>query len=133
VEWVEGGFVDCNAMTTTGEAVRVHVRTLEGEHFHIHTTLHSTVAAIKEAIHKARGIDLIMQKLIWEGTIMHDEAIPEASLFTEGRFLVLVTVKPRPPGMMTTAVALPLSYTYSDSYFDRDGEGAESGAHYPAG
>ena len=43
-------------------------------------------------------------------------ATPELCGVGERDFLVLVTAKPRPAGLMTTAAALPLSYSHSGYY-----------------
>lgn len=50
---------------------------------------------------------------------------------SEDDFLVLVTAKPRPPGMMTTAVALPLCYALSGRYYDPDLDGARRTNAHP--
>ena len=58
----------------------------------------------------ARGIDVIMQKLICAGKLLQDESTPELCGITERDFLVLVTAKPRPPSLVSTGPPLPSSY-----------------------
>ena len=90
--------------------LQLQVRSLDPTVFHISTEASATILSIKQSIMTARGIDVIMQKLICKGALLQDDARVEECNITENDFLVLVTAKPRPPSLVSTGAPLPSSY-----------------------
>ena len=88
----------------------LQVRSLDPQVFHIETHSSDTILSIKQSIMNARGIDVIMQKLICKGALLADDSRVEECAITEDDFLVLVTAKPRPPSLVSTGAPLPSSY-----------------------
>ena len=92
------------------QPLHLQVRAIDGAVFWIETEAAATIGSIKQSIMNARGIDVIMQKLICAGKLLQDESTPEMCGITERDFLVLVTAKPRPPSLVSTGPPLPSSY-----------------------
>ena len=92
------------------QPLHLQVRAIDGAVFWIETEAAATIGSIKQSIMSARGIDVIMQKLICAGKLLQDESTPELCGITERDFLVLVTAKPRPPSLVSTGPPLPSSY-----------------------
>ena len=90
--------------------MRLQVRSIDGSVFWVDTSTTATIGSIKQSIQSARGIDVIMQKLICVGRLLADDSTPELYGISERDFLVLVTAKPRPPSLVSTGAPLPSSY-----------------------
>ena len=73
--------------------LNLQVRSIDGAVFWVETESTATIGSIKQSIMSARGIDVIMQKLICTGKLLADESTPELCGITERDFLVLVTAK----------------------------------------
>ena len=73
------------------QPLHLQVRAIDGAVFWIETEAAATIGSIKQSIMNARGIDVIMQKLICAGKLLQDESTPEMCGITERDFLVLVT------------------------------------------
>lgn len=126
----------------------------EGDAFWIEALQTSTIKAIKQSIMNARGIDVIMQKLVCAGRLLSDDTTLDG--ISSQSFLVLVTAKPRPQSLLSTGIPLSPSHRLyrsalstnveSDAYisdipdgditdrdgggFCDDGDGAESVARF---
>lgn len=94
----------------SSSAFQLQVRMLDGGAFWVEAERTTTIRSIKQSIMAARGIDVIMQKLICGGRLLHDDFTLEDMRITEREFLVLVTAKPRPPSLVSTGAPLPSSY-----------------------
>ena len=117
-------------------ALQLQVRSVDGAVFWVETDLTATIGSIKQSIMNARGIDVIMQKLICAGKLLGDESTPEMCGITERDFLVLVTAKPRPPSLVSTGAPLPSSYqshlhAAGDPGVEDDGDDGEEGQDLP--
>ena len=89
---------------------QLQVRMLDGGAFWVEAEKGTAVRSIKQSIMAARGIDVIMQKLICGGRLLQDDFTLDDMRITERDFLVLVTAKPRPPSLVSTGAPLPSSY-----------------------
>ena len=86
--------------------MKLKVKCLKGEAFHIEVNLEQTVADVKKVIEESQKFEVDRQKLVFAGKILGDDNTLGSYGVKEGGFLVLVVSKPKnKPASASAAVS----------------------------